>query len=70
MPLGVLSFKRTDLQRAVRATQTLGLKVDRITLARDGTVQIDIAEQGPLPALQQRHLKAAPSQVVYEAPAS
>jgi len=70
MPLGVLNFKRTDLQRAVRAMQNLGLKVGRITLAKDGTVQIHITEQGPLPPKKVRYRKAAPSQVVCEAAAS
>ena len=44
MSKGLLTFKETDLRRAIRASQKAGLSIVRVEIDRDGKIVVVVGE--------------------------
>ena len=44
MAKGLLTFKETDLRRAIRASQKAGLSIARVEIDRDGKIVVVVGE--------------------------
>jgi hypothetical protein len=43
------SFTKAQVRRAVKAAESAGLRVRRVTIARDGSIVVDSGENVPVP---------------------
>jgi hypothetical protein len=46
MPKGPLTFKQTDLLRAIRTSQKAGLSIARVEIDRDGKIVVVVGGEG------------------------
>lgn len=52
------SFTKAQVRRAVKAAESAGLRVTRVTVKPDGSIAVDSGENQP-PAMDSRELAAA-----------
>jgi hypothetical protein len=53
------TFTQAQVRRAVKAAESAGLTVRRVTIGRDGSITVDCGEPAPEPKIEPRHDLAA-----------